>query len=122
MALYIAFLRAVNVGGRKVPMADLRGHLEDAGFTEVATHIQSGNVRVNSTLRSVPKVEAQLEKVMAAAFGIEIPAIVRRPGELVDLVENAPKNPLGPDARHYVSFLRDQPSASQRRTMQAWDV
>jgi uncharacterized protein (DUF1697 family) len=122
MTTYIAFLRAVNVGGRKVPMADLRRHLEEAGFSDVATYIQSGNLRVDTSLRSAPKVEAQLEKVMAAGFGIDIPAIVRRPKELVDLVQNAPDNPLGSEARHYVSFLRDRPSASRLKAMNGWDV
>lgn len=122
MTTYIALLRAVNVGGRKVPMADLRGHLEDAGFTEVATYIQSGNVRVSSPLRSSARVEARLEKVMGAAFGIDIPAIVRRPAELVALVKASPVNPLGDDARHYVSFLRDKPSAKQTTEMHAWGV
>jgi uncharacterized protein (DUF1697 family) len=122
MATYIAFLRAVNVGGRKVPMADLRRRVEEAGFTDVVTHIQSGNLRVGSTLRSAAKVEARLEKAMSAAFGFDIPAIVRRPGELVELVKASPANPLGDGARHYVSFLRDKPSASQVKAMHAWDV
>jgi uncharacterized protein (DUF1697 family) len=122
MSTYIAFLRAVNVGGRKVPMADLRRHIEKAGFTDVVTHIQSGNLRVGSTLRSAAKVEAQLEKVMSAAFEFDIPAIVRRPAELVELVNSAPDNPLPDSARHYVSFLRDKPSASQAKELNGWDV
>jgi uncharacterized protein (DUF1697 family) len=122
MSTYIAFLRAVNVGGRKVPMADLRRHIEKAGFTDVVTHIQSGNLRVGSTLRSAAKVEAQLEKVMSAAFGFDIPAIVRRPAELVELVNSAPDNPLPDSARHYVSFLRDKPSASKVKELNGWDV
>ena len=52
MPSYVAFLRAVNVGGRFVKMAGLRTALEDAWFTDVATHIQSGNVFVRSGRRS----------------------------------------------------------------------
>jgi uncharacterized protein (DUF1697 family) len=122
MATYIAFLRAVNVGGRKVPMADLRGHLEEAGFADVVTYIQSGNLRVGSTMRSAAKVEAGLEKAMSTAFGFDIPAIVRRPEELVELVKASPANPLGDNARHYVSFLRAKPSAKQAKEMNGWDV
>ena len=44
MPTFIAFLRAVNVGKRKYPMAELREALTDAGFEEVETHIQTGNV------------------------------------------------------------------------------
>ena len=122
MTTYIAFLRAVNVGGRKVPMAQLREHLDQAGFTDVVTYIQSGNVRVDSPLRSPAKVEAKLEAELSKAFGIDIPTIVRRPKELVELVKAAPPNPLGDDARHYVSFLRDKPSATQAKEMDGWDV
>ena len=56
MPSYVAFLRAVNVGGRFVKMAELRLALEDAGFTDVATHIQSGNVFVRSGRRSCAAV------------------------------------------------------------------
>ena len=55
MPSYVAFLRAVNVGGRFVKMAELRAALEDAGFTDVETHIQSGNVFVRSRRRSTAR-------------------------------------------------------------------
>jgi uncharacterized protein (DUF1697 family) len=40
---YVALLRAVNVGGAKLPMADLRALLEGLGLTDVRTYLQSGN-------------------------------------------------------------------------------
>ena len=52
MPTFIAFLRAVNVGKRKYPMAELRDALTDAGFEEVETHIQTGNVLFRTSLRS----------------------------------------------------------------------
>ena len=48
---WVALLRAVNVGGRKVPMAELRQALEDAGLAEVRTYIASGNVIFRSEPR-----------------------------------------------------------------------
>jgi uncharacterized protein (DUF1697 family) len=103
-------------------MARLREHLGQAGFTDVVTYIQSGNVRVDSPLRSPAKVETRLEEELSKAFGIDIPTIVRRPKELVELVEASPPNPLGDDARHYVTFLREKPSARQAKEMDGWDV
>ena len=69
MATFIAFLRAVNVGKRQVKMAGLRSELEANGFTDVATFIASGNVRVSTTMRSAGKVEEELEQVMEAWSG-----------------------------------------------------
>ena len=64
MPSYVVFLRAVNVGGRVVRMADLRGALEAAGFTDVATHIQSGNVFVRSGRRSTGAVGTEMAGVL----------------------------------------------------------
>ena len=53
MPRYVAFLRAVNVGrGRKVEMARLRKLLTEAGYGNVSTYIQSGNVFFDSSSRS----------------------------------------------------------------------
>ena len=52
MPTFIAFLRAVNVGKRKYPMAELRDALTAAGFEKVQTHIQTGNVVFRTNLRS----------------------------------------------------------------------
>ena len=70
MTAYVAFLRAVNVGGKnKVPMARLRDALAAAGLEEVATVLQSGNVvfRSRSPPRAVAKVVAG---TIEEAFGL----------------------------------------------------
>ena len=56
MPSYIAFLRAVNVGGLFVKMDSLREALGDAGFSDVQTHIQSGNVFVRSARRTPHRI------------------------------------------------------------------
>ncbi|HUR60950.1 MAG TPA: DUF1697 domain-containing protein [Candidatus Thermoplasmatota archaeon] len=76
MATFIALLRAVNVGGRKVPMADLRALCERLDFEEVQTYIQSGNL-VFTTTGTPAAVTAKLEKAIAKKFGIEVPVILR---------------------------------------------
>ena len=71
MATYIGFLRAINLGAtRKFPKASIIKAVEDAGFTEVATHINTGNVRFDTTLRSRAKIEAALEKAFEAEAGL----------------------------------------------------
>ena len=86
---YVAFLRAVNVGKRFVKMADLRAALEHAGFTDVETHIQSGNVRVRSRRRSPGAVAREMERVLGEWAGFDVPCIVRTPAAVHALVVEA---------------------------------
>lgn len=120
--MYLGFLRAVNVGGRFVKMAAVRECLVEAGFTEVETYIQSGNVRVTSRARSTGAVEQALERALAAGCGFDVPALVRTPRQLREAVAASPSSPLGRDARHYLMFLRDTPTPAHAKEIAAWDV
>jgi len=80
MGRMVALLRAVNVGGRKLPMADLRALCAGLGWTDVATYIQSGNV-VFSATGSAAGIEKQLEEAIKAEFGLDVPVIVRTGAE-----------------------------------------
>src|SRR3990170_2320186 len=77
MPTYVAFLRAINLGAtRKFPKADIVSATEAAGGTDVATYINTGNVRLSSTMRSRGRVEAALEQAYAAERGFPVPTIV----------------------------------------------
>ena len=73
---YVALLRAVNVGGCKLPMAELREVCAGLGWKNVATYIQSGNV-VFEAAGKPDALEAALEQAVTARFGFERPVIVR---------------------------------------------
>jgi uncharacterized protein (DUF1697 family) len=63
---WVALLRAVNLGGRnKVPMAELRALLEEAGYGDVRTYIASGNVLLAAP-PGAAKLAATLERLVAA--------------------------------------------------------
>ena len=72
----IALLRAVNVGGRKLPMADLRALCGELGWEDVETYIQSGNL-VFKAGGEPDALETQLEKAIRAKFGMDVPVIIR---------------------------------------------
>lgn len=72
----VALLRAVNVGGRKLPMAELRALCGELGWTDVATYIQSGNV-VFTAPGKAEAIEAALEHAIRKQYSYEAPAIVR---------------------------------------------
>jgi uncharacterized protein (DUF1697 family) len=80
MTRYVALLRAVNVGGRTLPMAALRELCAGLGWEDVATYIQSGNV-VFATAGKADALETGLEQAIAAKFGFEAPAMVRTAAE-----------------------------------------
>jgi uncharacterized protein (DUF1697 family) len=77
MPSHIALLRGINVGGhRRVPMADLRGLAEEAGFRDVRTYVASGNVVLTSEAPA-QTIEAILEHAIKRRFGFAVDVVVR---------------------------------------------
>ena len=106
MARYAALLRGINIGPRnRIAMPALREALEEAGFEDVATYVQSGNVVLTSGAKA-DAVRRKVEQVIAGNFGLDIPVLVRTKAELAAVVK---RNPLGKVAtepkRYQVSFL-----------------
>ena len=123
MPQHVVFLRAVNVGGRWVKMQRLREVLTDAGFAGVQTHIQSGNVRVGSSMRSAANVATTLEALLQQEFGFAIPCIVRSPAQLRSTVQQADAlpDPLdGATLRRYVTFFKKPLSAERAAELAGW--
>ena len=111
MATHIAFLRAINLGPtRKFPKASIVKAVEAAGFTDVATYINTGNVRFDTTLRSRARIEAALEEAFEAEAGFAVPTIVFTQKELRAIAEEAAS--FGHGGRHYVSLCKDVPTAA----------
>ncbi|MFP5253695.1 MAG: DUF1697 domain-containing protein [Actinomycetes bacterium] len=112
---YVAFLRAINLGrNRKFPMAALRALLEREGFDGVETWIQTGNVRLRSSLRSPQRLATRLGELFEADRGFAVPTVVLTPAELrqvyVDAQELAPPPRLeSAEVRRYVTLLKDDP-------------
>lgn len=103
-------------------MERVRSCLSTAGFADVRTHIQSGNVRVSTPRRSASAVAAAIEPALAAEFGFEVPTIVRRPAELSELVAQLDElaSPLSPLARKYVVFCRQRPGPAAAVELAGW--
>ena len=124
MGRYVVFLRAVNVGGRKLNMAAARAVLEDNGFTAVESHIQTGNFLVTTTLRSDRKVEATVSELLSDHAGYDVVAIARRPQELVALVKAVDGIPstLAGTPRRYVTFCASAPTAAATKELEGWEA
>jgi uncharacterized protein (DUF1697 family) len=120
MPTYVALLRAINLGAkRKFPRADIVAAVEAAGCTDVATYINTGNVRLTSPLRSRAKVEQVLEEAFEADRGFVVRTIVVTPAELRQIAADADEVGAGHEGRHYVSLLKEKPTASGRAAIEA---
>lgn len=102
MGRMVALLRAVNVGGRKLPMAELRKLCEEIGWEDVATYIQSGNV-VFAAAGKAEAIERRLEEAIAERFGLDVPVMVRTAAEWAKL---AASNPFAKAAREEPNRLQ----------------
>jgi uncharacterized protein (DUF1697 family) len=101
---YIAFLRAVNVGGRIVPMERLRAVLGKVGLGDVRTFIQSGNVFFTAEGKR-EAIAKSIEQALEKTFGFAVPAMLRTPAEVeATLAAFAGPKPSDPDVRHLVLF------------------
>jgi len=76
MGRHVALLRAVNVGGRKLPMAELRALSAEIGWADAKTYIQSGNL-VFTAPGAAAALEAQLEAAILERFAMAVPVMVR---------------------------------------------
>lgn len=105
--VHVALLRGINVGGRtKVPMAELGSVMEDLGYGDVRTYIQSGNVVFSSAKKpTAAAIEAALER----AFGLDIRVMLRSAAEMARVVEASPYDDT---SKVHVAFLAKAPPAT----------
>ncbi|MBC7495472.1 MAG: DUF1697 domain-containing protein [Flavobacterium sp.] len=107
MKTYLVLLRGINVSGTKmIKMDALTKALQNIGFTNVQTYIQSGNVFVNST-ETAAKVGLLIKQEIFKIFGHDVPAIVIDKLELKSCFENNPfLNDKNTDTKKlYVAFV-----------------
>ena len=114
---WVALLRAVNLGGaNKVPMAELRALLEDAGYKNVRTYIASGNVLLDGPSGKAALATA-LERLVADSFGVTTTVMLRKPRELAETVA---AHPFGTDTSDsHVAFLAKRPAKAAAARLEA---
>ncbi|MCY3912621.1 MAG: DUF1697 domain-containing protein [Chloroflexi bacterium] len=113
--VYIALLRAINVGGtKKLLMADLRAMFEAAGCTEVRTYIQSGNVVFRADPALAERIPELIEGEIAASKGFQVPVVTRSAAEWSAVVSGNPFLAAGADpAQLHVGFLAEEPGTAR---------
>jgi len=92
MGKYIALLRGINVGGNNiVSMPILRSAFEKAGFCDVSTYINSGNIFFSSGDTNIDVLQSQCRQIIAETFKLDIPVTVISPKVLAVALSNAPE-------------------------------
>ncbi len=118
MARQIVLLRGINIGSkRRVAMPKLREALEDAGYKDVQTYVQSGNV-VLSTSKSAKQTARAVEKLIKQHFRIDVPVVARTKGELASVVKGNPLESVAKDPKRYqVTFFETAPDSKLVRKL-----
>lgn len=107
---YVAFLRAVNVGNRRVAMSRLVEVLEGLGYDNVWTYVNSGNAVFDAS-GGRAALESAISEALEEEFGFEVTTIVRSVTELRRIVDEEPFTVTDGDT-HFVTLLTSDPDAS----------
>ncbi|MDH3225137.1 MAG: DUF1697 domain-containing protein [Gemmatimonadota bacterium] len=109
MPVFVALLRAVNVGGTgKLVMSELRDLCGELGFGDVRTYIQSGNLVLTADL-DIAGVKGLLQDALEQRMGKPVGVLVRTPAEIASVLERNPY-PDAPPNRVLVMFLDEAPA------------
>jgi uncharacterized protein (DUF1697 family) len=120
LARLIVLLRGVNLAGRnRIAMPQLREALEESGFEDVSTYVQSGNV-VLSSAAAAKGVGAEVEQLIAKHFDLDIKVVVRTRAQLAAVVKRDPFAKVATNPKLYqVTFLEKAPPAEVVRRLEA---
>ena len=114
MKRFVAFLRGMNLGRRRVTNDELCAHVRDLGFHDVSAFLASGNVLFGSARGTVAQLTARLEEGLETALAYAVPVFVRTAGEVVAIAEFQPfDEDVGPEGgKLQVAMLRRRPLAA----------
>jgi uncharacterized protein (DUF1697 family) len=119
---FVAFLRGMNLGGRRITNDVLRSHFEALGCAEVATFRASGNVILAVDGEKPAQLTTRLEAGLGESLGYQVPVFLRSAEELRSI---AAAEPLGgraveaAEGKLQIALLREAPSASARKKVAA---
>ena len=119
MPKYIAFLRAINVGGHTVKMDHLSKLFEALGFSNVETFIASGNVIFETTAKNAATLEKKIETHLKKSLGYEVDTFLRTVQEAAEIEQRSPFAAKNKEDSVYVAFLHETPNAAATSALMA---
>jgi uncharacterized protein (DUF1697 family) len=115
LPLTFGFLRAVNVGGRQMRMADLVDTLSSLGLRDVAAFIASGNVIFADDGRDPPSLRATIEDAIEANFGFRAEIFLRSRADLQAITHQVAIHREEDDVATNIAFIEDSPREAMER-------
>jgi uncharacterized protein (DUF1697 family) len=122
MDRFVAFLRGMNIGGRRIKNEELRAAVEGLGFEGVATFRASGNVVFESEKGAPAKIVSRLEEGLADALGYEVPVFLRTDAEVRTIAAHEPfdaAQAAGSAGKLQVALLLTRPTAAAKKEVLA---
>jgi len=116
---FVALLRGVNVGGRTLPMQQLRDLVASLGHTDVVTYIQSGNVLFGSGRDDRDAIAHEIRAAIDATVGHDVTVVLRTPAELERVIATNPFADRGDTSPLHVTFLAEPRSAETLERLDA---
>ena len=115
MTRYAVLLRGVNVGGHnKVPMGRLRELAVEAGYADVSTYVQSGNLVLTAETAEPAEVERAIAEALQRDLGLAIEVMTRSRDELAAVIGANPfQDYVDEPTSVHVRFLSDHPAAAK---------
>jgi uncharacterized protein (DUF1697 family) len=118
MSKYIAFLKAINVGGHTVKMDYLKKLFEKMGFENVETFIASGNVVFETKSKTMDAIKKKIETELEKSLGYKVATFIRTTKELKEVSKHKPFKVLELDNKLnylYIGFLDNQPNKESQK-------
>jgi uncharacterized protein (DUF1697 family) len=122
MARYVAFLRGMNLGNRRIKNDELRAEFETLGFEDVATFRASGNVIFGAAKKSESALTKTIEHGLGDALGYEVPVFLRSCNEVAAIAAQEPfaaKLVEASKGKLQVTMLAKKPTAAARKKVLA---
>src|SRR5215218_8854393 len=118
MARYVAFLRAINVGGHTVKMEELRRLFGELGLEQVTTFIASGNVIFETRARDLAALEKKIAAHLEKALGYPVATFIRSTAELAAIAAHEPfPDTPSEEGSLYIAFLHAPPGDEAREKL-----
>lgn len=122
MERYVAFLRGMNLGKRRIKNEELRAEFETLGFEDVATFRASGNVIFGAAKQSESALTTMIEHGLGDALSYEVPAFLRSCKEVTAIAAQEPfdaKAVAASKGKLQVTMLAKKPTAAARKKVLA---
>jgi uncharacterized protein (DUF1697 family) len=115
---YVAFLRGMNLGGRRIKNEELKREFEQLGFSDISCFRASGNVIFATDEGDEEELKLAIEAGLGESLGYKVPVFLRSAAELEAVSEREPFDPAllsASKGKLQVAFLPTRPKGKAKK-------